>query len=581
MTAIANEERIVAVAAAALERVAAVLDDDRMLILAVCDDAGRPSDLLVRDREGRVAVLAGVPEDRRARLTELVSLTGLEAPAQAEEIEAAQLVGVGEHDLMRTILLRAPLPLMFVDNGGTILHAAAFAHDLGYRSGELLGNQLLGYVHPDDQGRLAGIQERIARGEATDTAIELRWRRRDGEYVTAEARLRAAGLAPGALAGGIVVALRPLQRAWSGFAEVVAAEHRQRLLADASDCGVAVVAAQGSFGVILEANAPLGRIVGMTTGQLVGTALVSLVADDDADRVRRALDTVTARGGTQTLVVALADRVGGGRSAEIGIRQDTDGEEPRELIVRVRDITQQLRLVAELSGAVARLERTNHELAEFARITAHDLSAPLLAASRLLDLIPDSFDDADYLSTLDAIRSAINRMRAMVDGVMGYAESLDTAPERAAVDLGAIVEHALDGLAEDISRRDAAISVGELPTVPGDEHQLERVFLNLISNALKFAGDRRPRVRIESHQESGVWRISVADEGVGTPQSDRARIFELFARSDSSTQGRGIGLATCRRIVELHGGKMWVEPNEPQGSVFNFTLPNEATVSRG
>jgi PAS domain S-box-containing protein len=359
----------------------------------------------------------------------------------------------------------------------------------------------------------------------------------------------------------------------------VATKQRQRLLADASDCGVAIVAgAHETLGVVLDANAPFGRIMGMTTGQLVGSPLMALVADSDADRMRTTLERV-ARGGMQTLEVTLRGRLVGGRRAEVAVRADPDGAEPRELIVRVRDITEQMRLVAELSGAVGRLERTNHELAEFARVTAHDLSAPLLAASRLLDLVPDSSSDPDAPATLDAIRSAINRMRVMVDGVMGYAESLEAAPARPPVELSEPLQRVLDTLAEEIDRRQAVISVGKLPTVPGDEQQLERVFLNLISNALKFADDQPPRVRIEAHHEHATWRISVSDEGIGVPQTDGARIFELFGRSEATTSGRGIGLATCRRIVELHGGQIWVEPNEPSGSVFYFTLPTEPTVS--
>jgi signal transduction histidine kinase len=170
-------------------------------------------------------------------------------------------------------------------------------------------------------------------------------------------------------------------------------------------------------------------------------------------------------------------------------------------------------------------------------------------------------------------------MHAMVDGVMGYTESLETAPMRAVVNLDDALQQAIDSLSQEITDTGGVITHGRLPTIHGDEHQLERVFQNLIANALKFGGDEPPRVHVDAHREQGAWRISVSDEGVGIPEADRGRIFDLFSRGAESSAGRGIGLATCRRIIELHGGRLWVEANHPRGSTFNFTLPNEPTVA--
>jgi signal transduction histidine kinase len=170
-------------------------------------------------------------------------------------------------------------------------------------------------------------------------------------------------------------------------------------------------------------------------------------------------------------------------------------------------------------------------------------------------------------------------MHAMVDGVMGYTESLETAPMRAVVNLDDALQRAIDALSQEITDGGAVVTHGKLPTIHGDEHQLERVFQNLIANALKFGGDEPPRVHVDAQREQGAWQISVSDEGVGIPEEDRDRIFELFSRGGESTGGRGIGLATCRRIIETHGGRIWVEPNHPRGSTFSFTLPNEPTVA--
>jgi PAS domain S-box-containing protein len=471
---------------------------------------------------------------------------------------------------------------MLADHDGIVRYASAFMDEFGYGTGELVGDRLLDHVHPDDRERLAHVQERLALGVRASATIDIRWRRRNGSHSGVEARMRAAGDRQDAVAGGVVIGLRPLPGPWASPADIVATAHRHRMLADASDCGVAIVSGlEDSLGVVLDANARLGRIVGATTGQLVGSSLTSLVADRDVHRLRMALVSTSARGRPCQLQVTLGEALGAGRSAEIAVRPDAAGSEPSELIVRVRDITEQLRLVAELSDTVEHLEQTNHELAEFARITAHDLSVPLLALSRLVDLISGREGDSDDSATLDAIRNATNRMRAMVDGVMGYAQSVDRAPERAPVNLDEVVHRVLQTLSEEIANRKALVTLGELPTVNGDEPQLERVLLNLIANALKYSGRGAPRVRLEAHHQADAWRISVSDEGIGVPRADRTRIFELFARSQTGAAGRGIGLATSRRIVELHGGTIWVEANGRRGSIFHFTLPGEPSGSPG
>ncbi len=586
MTAVTIEDRFVAAAAAALERMAASVAPDRALVLAVCDPHGRPSDLLVRDREGRLALLAGVPEAARPDLGGIVALAGGQRQGSARLENGATEVtspAAAESDpgvLLRSIVELAPIPLLVASREGEVAYAASVGDELGYTTTGLVGHRLLEFVHPADHERLSNSLRLLARGDRTAATIEIRFKRSDGAYMGVEALMRAIDASDGQLAGAVVLGLRTLSRPWAGMGEMVAATHRQRALADGSDCGVAIVSGEESTrGAVLEANAPFGRIMGATTGQLVGTRLMSLITEGDGIRLREALNAIVEGGGQRMLEVTLSHRLALDRLAEITIKAESEEGERRDLIVRVRDITDQLRLVGELSRAVDRLELSNRELAEFARITAHDLSAPLLAVSRLIDLISGGGADPEFPATLDAIRAAIGRMHGMVDGVMGYTESLEAAPARSQISLDEVLDRVLDALADQIAESGAVITRGELPTVHGDQHQLERVLQNLIANALKFGADEPPRVHVESHREPGAWRISVSDAGTGVPEADRTRIFELFTRGQQGGSGRGIGLATSRRIVELHGGRIWVEPNEPHGSIFNFTLPTEPTVA--
>jgi signal transduction histidine kinase len=297
--------------------------------------------------------------------------------------------------------------------------------------------------------------------------------------------------------------------------------------------------------------------------------------------MRDALETVAANGGTSSLEATVVPRIGRRLPVTITVAASIHCDQPgHELVVRLHDSTEYAGLIAELNQTVDRLERSNEELAALGRITAHDLAAPLYAVSGLVDLLPHGDASPDTRLTFDAIRSAIDRMQGMIAGVSGYVQARSAEPQRALVDLSELAGQVRETLLDDIEERGAEVTIDELPKVFGDEYQLERVFLNLISNALKFSSERPPEIKVYANRDPEAWRISVADHGLGVPETDRERIFELFARGKVES-GSGIGLATCRRIVELHGGSVWEEPNEPCGAIFSFTLPDEPTVAGG
>lgn len=582
----------VSVATGAVSQLGEALPRDRVLVLAICEPGGTPTDLVMRDPDGRLAVLAGVPEDRRPDLADLISLAGgtVDAESRASlapprsRSKAAQSSTPLAHagpDLHRTIVEESPLPLMLLDRDGAIVYVSpSVPYDLGWGKAELVGHDLLHFLHPDDRERAARVMSGAAAAQRLGTAMTLRWRRRRSGYVAVEAAIRRVMGEVGEEIEGAVVALRTNPLQWSGLGEVLLAKERQRALSDSADCGMAIVSGnEDTLGAVLEANVPLGRMVGITRGQLAGLSLTSLIAGEDAARVREALQLVAANGGTSSLEVTVVPRLGRQRLVTLMVAASLQAHHAgKELVVRLQDMTEHAGLVAELSRTVERLERSNEELAGLARITAHDLAAPLRAVSGLIDLLPQADASPDTRLTFDAIRSAVDRMQMMVAGITGYVQTRSEEPTRALVDLGELAVRVRETLRSEIESRAATLVVEELPSVFGDEHQLERVFLNLISNALKYSGEDLPEIRICAERVPDAWRISVADLGIGVPETDRERIFELFARG-STESGSGIGLATCRRIIELHGGRMWVEPNEPTGSIFNFTLPDEPTLA--
>jgi signal transduction histidine kinase len=229
------------------------------------------------------------------------------------------------------------------------------------------------------------------------------------------------------------------------------------------------------------------------------------------------------------------------------------------LVVFLHDITEQRRM--------------ENELRNYADVVAHDLSEPLAGIAMLVTLLREQGDEPPDPEVLTELRAGVDRARALIDGVLIYARSGDLSASR--VDLKRLVADVAHDLRPRIDDAGAALSVGELPEVSGDERQLRRVLQNLIHNALKFRGPEPPTVEIESELANGEWVVTVRDNGIGVEPEHATRVFDMFSRADRQAEGAGIGLAVCRRIVEAHGGRIWVEQVEPGGSAFRFSLPRD------
>jgi signal transduction histidine kinase len=240
----------------------------------------------------------------------------------------------------------------------------------------------------------------------------------------------------------------------------------------------------------------------------------------------------------------------------------------------------QLGRVVERHRARDELERSNADLEAFAYVASHDLAEPLRSVAGFVGLLERQYADRLDDRAREFIAYAVDgveRMQRMIDDLLLYARAgtADLRPEP--VDAGELVAGALRDLGTAVAERGAVVEVGELPVLRGDPGQLQRVFQNLLGNAIKFtAPGVAPRVSVSSHTTGGGVEIAVADNGIGIDPEQVERAFEMFARIPGGAaeyQGTGLGLAISRRIVERHGGRLWVEPNAGGGSVFKLRLP--------
>jgi signal transduction histidine kinase len=229
------------------------------------------------------------------------------------------------------------------------------------------------------------------------------------------------------------------------------------------------------------------------------------------------------------------------------------------LVNFLTDVTEQRRMEAELRSD--------------ADVVAHDLSEPIAGIELLVRLLERRAEEPPSAEVLRRLRESAARARDLIDGVLVYARAGELSVERVA--LGRLAADVAEDLRPSVEAAAATLEIGELPEVEGDPRQLRRVLQNLVGNSLKFRGEAPPRIELSALSDRQEWVVTVRDNGVGVDPGQASRIFEMFARARSEAAGVGIGLAVCRRIIEAHGGRIWVEAADGGRSAFRFTVPRQ------
>jgi len=246
----------------------------------------------------------------------------------------------------------------------------------------------------------------------------------------------------------------------------------------------------------------------------------------------------------------------------------------------IRDVTDRKRAQAELAQQAQRLARSNAELEQFAYIASHDLQEPLRMVASYTQLLAKRYRgklDSDADEFIGYAVDGVTRMQGLINDLLAYSRIGRSGSPREPTDCSGVLGRVLTDLKVAIEESGAVVTHGTLPEVMGDAAQLRQVFQNLISNAIKFRGQEPPRIHVSCERSGDEWLFSVRDSGIGIDPQYADRIFDIFHRLHSKAEypGTGIGLAICRRVVERHGGRIWVESEPGTGSTFFFTLPAE------
>lgn len=350
-----------------------------------------------------------------------------------------------------------------------------------------------------------------------------------------------------------------------------------QLLESAPDAIVVV----DQTGKITLANSMIEKNFGYQVDELTGQPIEILipVRYRDAHKGHRHnyFNTPSTRPMGSGLELTALRKDGSEFPAEISI-SPLETEEGILVTAVIRDITERKETEQKLRQHTEELERSNAELEQFAYVASHDLQEPLRTVASYTQLLARRYKDkldSDANEFIEYIVGGATRMQDLINDLLSYSRVGTRGEEFNETDMGEIIASVIQNLDLRIKDTGATITYDKMPTVIADDRQLLQLLQNLVSNALKFHGDQAPKVHIGVKQDAEDYVFSVNDNGIGMDPDYYERIFLIFQRlhGREAYPGTGIGLAICKKIVQRHGGRIWVESMPGAGSTFYFTIP--------
>ncbi len=331
-------------------------------------------------------------------------------------------------------------------------------------------------------------------------------------------------------------------------------------------------------GTILYANRRFTQLTGYAVEEVIGKNPRVLRSGNTPPDLYRELWTTVRRG--ESWRGEIQNRRKSGElyweSLSITPVRDTSGEVTALLAV-AEDISARKRLEAELHESLASLNASNAELQQFNSIVSHDLQGPLGTVHAALDFLGSSMGGRlkpDESVVLRSARSSLERSLGLIRELLAFTRAGHKSRQSAEIVLDDLLASLVDALQPDIAATGADVRWGPMPVVTGNPALVRELFYNLITNAVKYRGDRTPAIDISGTNDEHGWTVTVSDNGIGIPEHELAAVFEPFRRGSNTARvaGTGLGLALCQRIVEAHGGKIWAESVPGSGTKICFTL---------
>jgi PAS domain S-box-containing protein len=439
----------------------------------------------------------------------------------------------------------------------------------GYSSAEAVGRSITMLIPPDEPYEFPTIMERIARGERVSHYETVRQRKDGGRLHVS------VSVSPIMDASGKVTEAADVTRDMSErkeMEEVLA--HRAHLLDQAFD----PIFAWEPGGAIAFWNEGARRLYGYEALEAIGKVSNELLLTVFPTEWKECESVLRERG---TWEGEVRHRTKDGRWVTVDSRMTLVKSPGRgaQVLEANRDLTKRKEAETLLEHRAEELARSNAELEQFAYVASHDLQEPLRMVASYLELLAERYkgrldEKADrYIDY--AIGGAV-RMKALLDGLLAFARVATQGRDFEFVDSRKALTGAITNLDTMIRELGAVVTFDPLPIVLADPIQMVQLFQNLIGNALKFCHAKPPRIHVSAQCKGDKWTFWVRDNGIGIAPQHRERIFQIFQRLHGREEfpGTGVGLSICKKVVERHGGRIWVESQPGEGSTFCFTIPS-------
>jgi len=334
-------------------------------------------------------------------------------------------------------------------------------------------------------------------------------------------------------------------------------------------------------GLIREANFTAATLLGVARDALINQPLTRFILPEDQDIYYMHIKPLIETGALQVYELRMMKKDAAPFWARLEATRTQEADGATLCRVVVSDITERKRAEEALVKKSEDLARSNADLMQFAYIASHDLQEPLRTIARFVQLLEKRYQgklDQDADEFIGFIVSGTKRMQQIINDLLAYSRVNTRREPHRLIEIDDAIQIAMQNLKYVLEDSRGTVIYRGMPLIFADGPQVIQLFQNIIGNALKFHGEESPRVEISAVRKENDWIFSVRDNGIGIDPQYKDRIFEIFQRLHTNVEysGTGIGLAIAKKIVERHGGRIWVESEPGKGSTFNFTLPVDA-----
>ena len=470
------------------------------------------------------------------------------------------------------LLAEAPDAMVAINESGQVMLFNALAESVfGYTAREMLGKPIE-LLLPE---RFRSPHEGHRRGFFADPrprlmgeGLDLFARRKDGTEFPVDVRLSPIDTDMGIL---VLSTIRDLT-------ERLRAQQTQARLASLVENSQYAIVTHAVGGVVLTWNRGAERLYGFEASEVIGRAVPEIVAPQASELMHSRYGSMIEERRGQEFETVLTRK--DGSVVEVAISMSPIHDARGKVVAYStlsNDITERKRAERALLARSEELASSNAELEQFAYVASHDLQEPLRMVASYVELLARRYKgrlDSDADEFINFAVDGAARMKGLINDLLNYSRAGRGKPV-GPVRFGEVVQRALANLVLNIEETGAIVTCDAMPIVNGDESQLTELVQNLVANAIKFCGENPPAVHISAARQGSSWLISVRDNGIGISSEYAERIFVMFQRlhGPSDYPGTGIGLAICKRIVERHGGRIWVESEPGNGANFCFTIP--------